>query len=223
MESDGGTSTTSRVSLANRTVLVVGPPSGVAGAIADASRSSGAIVVLAADNGSGAAVHPELCANIDNESEAEAFLDAVISRFPALDTVIISVTPAEPGRIHELPLEQWRRAVTDPLRGIFRLVRRVTEEFLASGVAGRFVLLVENGEHGRNEIIEGALRSLTRSFAREYGKRDLACNLVLDARPRRACNDSNEALIRPALFLASQAASFVNGETIVAGPTSDRP
>jgi NAD(P)-dependent dehydrogenase (short-subunit alcohol dehydrogenase family) len=63
-----------------------------------------------------------------------------------------------------------------------------------------------------------ALRSLARSIAKEYGPRALSCNVVLpapDGRARAGAGPALAALAETALFLASPAASFVNGEALV--------
>jgi NAD(P)-dependent dehydrogenase (short-subunit alcohol dehydrogenase family) len=87
-------------------------------------------------------------------------------------------------------------------------------------------------ERGSNAIVAQALVSLARSIAREYGRREVACNVLLPtghaAGGTRAAvstrpDDEHDAtssgdvaaVIRHALFLASPAASFINGEALV--------
>jgi NAD(P)-dependent dehydrogenase (short-subunit alcohol dehydrogenase family) len=125
--------------------------------------------------------------------------------------------------------------VIAPLRQAFWLARRVIWEFLAGGNGGRLVFVTEPprqwaaGGPGDepNTVVGGALCSLSRSIAKEVGSRAVACNVVLAApalpagdrtgrsgpRPASAAHLSLP-LIESALYLASEDASFVNGEVL---------
>jgi NAD(P)-dependent dehydrogenase (short-subunit alcohol dehydrogenase family) len=91
-------------------------------------------------------------------------------------------------------------------------VRRAIEGFLADGVAGRLVFVAECADevHGTNAVVTTALESLVRSVTREYGRRGLACNLVV-----RTDASETSHTVEQVLFLTSPAASFVNGEALV--------
>jgi NAD(P)-dependent dehydrogenase (short-subunit alcohol dehydrogenase family) len=185
--------------MTGRGVLVVGPAGRLARDIAQVARDRGACVALATPNGS--------------ESEADEAFERAAALIPRLDTVIIvsAVEPLAP--VHELSVDRWRESAAEPLRRVFWLVRRAVEGFLADAAEGRLVLVVERMPEGggSNVVVESALRSLARSFAREYGRRGLACNLVLPAGP----HDPRSSVVEQVLFLASPAASFVNGEAVV--------
>lgn len=211
--------------LAGKVVLVAGPDSALASRLAHAAAERGARAALAP---AAAAAHGPPAGDaivrfalpLDTESAADELFDAAIARLERVDVLILIVAAEPLGPLHEAGMEGWRRAVSDPLRRLFWLARRAAEEFLASG-AGRLVIVLEPAPGGeRNEVLEDALRSFARSFAREYGRRSLACNLVLPgAAPAAAVAERrpDTAIVEHALFLASEAASFVTGEMLVVG------
>jgi NAD(P)-dependent dehydrogenase (short-subunit alcohol dehydrogenase family) len=203
-----------------KTVLVAGHGP-IARRIASAVLERGARVALASAHDSDGQLHDiaYFPHTLDSEGAVDGFIDAVVDSFARLD-IIIMVVPAEPlGCLHEVSAAQWCRGVVDPLRNLFWLTRRAVEELLAHGAGARVVLVLHPASNGeRNEVLEDALRSFARSFAREYGSRALACNVVVplllpgsDA-PARAHLD---AVAEHVLFFAAPSASFVNGETLI--------
>jgi NAD(P)-dependent dehydrogenase (short-subunit alcohol dehydrogenase family) len=211
--------------LAGRTVLVAGPGSHLTYAIAGAARDVGADVALATPRPASQAAVADLAWFAfagDSEHETDALFDDIAARFDRIDIAIITVPVVPLEVLHRLSLEDWQSAVTRPLHRIFCLARRAIEEGLAAGAATRLVLLLEP-EHGapRNEVVEDALRSFARTIAREYGRRAITCNVVLpvlDTAAPAGEADLRDAIIEHALFLASPAASFVNGEALLVEP-----
>jgi NAD(P)-dependent dehydrogenase (short-subunit alcohol dehydrogenase family) len=204
---------------AGKTVFVSGHGT-IAHCVAGAARDRGAHVGLAAHDGD-VALHDiaRFPGALDSESAADRLIDAVVDRFVRLD-IIIKVVAAEPlGSLHETSIEQWRSGAVDPLRRLFWLTRRALEELLANGAGARVVLVLDPASNGeRNEVVEDALRSFARSFAREYGSRGLACNVVVPLLPPGALALTLahlDAIVEPVLFFAAPAASFVNGETLI--------
>jgi NAD(P)-dependent dehydrogenase (short-subunit alcohol dehydrogenase family) len=220
--------------LAGRTILVTGLSETLtdtlAVRIAHAARAKGAHVALAGP-GHGQApadgIH-RFSGDFGSESNADRLLDHVGATFKELD-IIIAVLAAEPiGAVHEISHDLWRKRVSEPLRAIFWLTRRAVEDFFGAHVAGRIVLVVQAAPGGGSTaVVEGAMRSFARSFAREYGRRRLACNLVLARVDDRGLAPSTHgvpaATIEHTLFLASPAASFMNGETLTAGAVRAQP
>jgi 3-oxoacyl-[acyl-carrier protein] reductase len=222
--------------LDGRAVLVRGAGA-LPAAIARAAGGQGALVDLS--------VEDDVDVGCDAGSAAgqpasptgmEHAIDTAVSRFSRLDAVIAVVRVRRLPPLHELSRHEWERLVVEPLRRVFWLARRSVEEFLAEGAGGRIVLIVDASAGvatgGSNPIVEQALVSLARSVAREYGRREVACNVLLAAgragsgtpaavstHPDRTLDGTRTvdaaALIRHALFLASPAASFMNGEALV--------
>jgi 3-oxoacyl-[acyl-carrier protein] reductase len=140
----------------------------------------------------------------------------------------------------ETSLAEWNSVLSSNLRQPFLLSRRVITEFLAQGGGGRIVFV----SHARMSEMAGevcttaartALGAFIRSVTKEYGNRGIACNGVffsdqshpgaaalLNAQdpshmslgtPMQLINTSG-AIAELVLFLASEEASFVNGEVI---------
>jgi 3-oxoacyl-[acyl-carrier protein] reductase len=219
------TRTAPQQALAGLTVLVAGPGSHLTFAIAGAARDVGADVALATPRPDSQAAVADLAWFAfagDSEDEADALFDDLVARFDRIDVAIIAVPVIPLDVLHRLSLDDWQSAVTRPLRTIFCLARRAIEEGLAAGAATRLVLLLEP-ERGapRNEVVEDALRSFARTIAREYGRRRITCNVVLpvlDSAAATGVDELRDAIIEHALFLASSAASFVNGEALFVEP-----
>lgn len=211
-------------SLAARSFLIAGLSKSVTdrltGRIADAARVRGASVALMAPGqGQGRVdrIH-RFEGDFGSESIADGLLDSVA--FGQVDTIIAVLTVEPIGALHEVAPDQWRERIAEPLRAVFWLTRSGVEHFLGSRVAGRIVLVVSRASDlGSTAVVEGALRSFARSFAREYGRRALAFNVVL-ARAYHGGREQDtydvcESVIEHTLFLASSRASFMNGETLI--------
>jgi NAD(P)-dependent dehydrogenase (short-subunit alcohol dehydrogenase family) len=205
--------------LTDSTVLIVGSPSPLLSAIARATRVRGGRVALAATPSPDAAAAGDIaCFPFvpGAESTVDALFDGLTAPFDRLDVMIAAVPNARLEALHESSLEGWRAAVTRPLRQLFWLVRRAVEECLATGGGMRIVLLLEPASGQlRNDMVEEALRSFARSMAREYGRREITCTVVqptLDSTERSADEQAYDAIVEHVLFLASPAASFVNGD-----------
>jgi 3-oxoacyl-[acyl-carrier protein] reductase len=134
------------------------------------------------------------------------------------------------------------------LRGPFLVCRRAVEEMLGAG-GGRIVNVSSFAAHGlagqaSYAASKSALLALTRSVAKEYGGRGIACNAVvpgfidtemvagLDEAARRARARLSpegrlgraEEVAQAILFLASEEAAFVTGDALyVAGAVREVP
>jgi NAD(P)-dependent dehydrogenase (short-subunit alcohol dehydrogenase family) len=154
--------------------------------------------------------------NAQSETEIEELFDAALDVLPALSTVVLCVPGASTLEkpLAELALSDWKAGFWTPTRHFFGLARRAVSEFLVGGEGGRLVLvappLPREGAGCAESAAQTALFAFARSIAKEYGRRAITCNFVT-AGPEAA----DTAQI--ALFLASEAAAFVSGETLDAG------
>ena len=196
-------------------LLILGTDDVLASTMASAAIERGARVALAALKASAHDGYVSFPGSQENEAAADTLIENVVAQFPQLDSAIIVLPAAPLGPLHTMTLNEWRELVTDPLRRVFLLARRVVEEFLASGRGGRLILVVAPIEADVSLVVQEAAMSFARSVAREYGRRALTCNVVLPAPRTGSAARVSEPIADCALFLASGRASFVNGEAFV--------
>jgi 3-oxoacyl-[acyl-carrier protein] reductase len=200
--------------LAGRRLLIAGDPRAAA-TVADEALRRGAVVTMATGaGGEGGATTEGDSIRYDGASEldVEGAVDIALERMQGLDGLIVAIETAPMPPLADEDLQSWERCVMQPLRMTFWLARRGVHELLAAGRGGQVVFVIasgsDEGETGSGWIVEGALLSLARSIAKEYGRPGITCNVVaggLSAGERRAA-------VEAALFLASAAAGFVTGE-----------
>jgi len=202
--------------IAGRRLLVAGDRR-AATAVADGAVERGAVVFLATDTpGDARASTPGRTISYDDRSEAgvERAIDMALEWVGGFDGLIVALETKTMPELDEGALQLWERCVMQPLRTVFWLVRRSVHEWLSSGGGGQIVLIVAPGPGeggGRSAgIIEGALVSLARSIAKEYGRRAITCNVVAGG----SIPAMKRGVVEAALFLASPAAGFVTGECL---------
>lgn len=150
-------------------------------------------------------------ADLSREQDADRFFEMATNRLPEIHAVIsISDDNADTtsGSMIDLSLVDWNRTVSAKLRAAFLVSQRVLQEFIANGNGGRLVF-VTNATSAVHLTTQYALRALCRSITKEYGRREITSNVLVD-------QESFEATAETALFLASDEASFVNGEMVLA-------
>jgi 3-oxoacyl-[acyl-carrier protein] reductase len=208
--------------LAGRRLLVAGDPR-TAAAVAYEALRRGAAVTLATSAGAEGAVSSEGDAiRYDGASEpdVECVVDIALERVDGLDGLIVAIKAGPMPPLGEEDLQSWEQCVMQPLRTVFWLARRGVHELLAAGRGGQVVFVIASGRDERGTdsgwIVEGALLSLARSIAKEYGRRGITCNVVAGG----LSPGGQRAAVETALFLASPAAGFVTGECLHLGEDS---
>jgi 3-oxoacyl-[acyl-carrier protein] reductase len=185
---------------------------------------------------------------VTREDEVEALFDAALERLPGIDIVVNNAGIAHDALLVDLTLADWQRVLDVNLRAPFLVCRRAVDEMLASG-GGRIVNVSSFAAGGlvgeaAYATAKAALLSLTRSIAKEYGSRRIACNAVVPgyidtemlaglgpaARAARARLSPEGRFGRPEevaeaiVFLASEDAAFITGDFLyVAGAVRDVP
>ena len=188
-------------------------------------------------------------ADVSCEEDVERLFDFAVDKIENLHVLVNNAAIIEDQLLISTSLEDWNRVMGVNLRGAFLTSRRAIEEFMAGGEGGRIVnvsSISANGSAGQASYAasKSALLSLTRSIAKEYGRRGILCNAVVpgyletdmtkafsaDARQARERLSPHLRFGKPAevveaiLFLASAQSSYVNGDTIhVSGAVQDVP
>ncbi len=187
-------------------------------------------------------------ADVSREEDVERLFDTACERLENLNVVVNNAGVAHDALLVETTLADWNRVLGVNLRGPFLVCRRAVDEFLATG-GGRIVNVSSFAAGGlvgqaAYAASKSALLSLTRSIAKEVGRRGIACNAVVpgfidtemvagmsaEARQARARLTPEGRLGTAAevaeaiLFLASGEAAFVTGDALyVAGAVRDVP
>ncbi|MFW6189920.1 MAG: SDR family oxidoreductase [Planctomycetota bacterium] len=145
------------------------------------------------------------------------------------------------GRLEELPTEKWTDLMDVNLNGVFFVTRAVGARMVERGRGKIINICSLMSEGGRPTTApyaasKGALKMLTRALAVEWGGHDIQVNGIgpgyfLTEMTRHMAEDSEwdrwvkdsspaarwgdpEELKGPAVFLASDASSFVNGQIL---------
>lgn len=241
--------------MANKAVLVSGAASGIGEACAKTYAREGARVVVADMNAEGGErVVAEIKAgggeaaftpvNILDTGDIEKMVAFTVETFGVIDVLHNNAQTTAAGRIGDITLEDWRRAIEGGLTSYWYASKLAVAHMLrqgggaivntasVSGVAGDFGL-------GPYNASKAGVVNMTRVFAIEYARKNIRCNALLpgpigtpplrarektdpvtmdrikDAIPMGRLGTPQE-MANVALFLASDEAGFVTGAAYVA-------
>jgi 3-oxoacyl-[acyl-carrier protein] reductase len=182
--------------------------------------------------------------DMSNEVEVEHFYDLALEHLPGLDLVVNDMhyaTTSLHAPLIDISLSEWNEALSLYLRVPFWISRRAIEEFLANGQRhGRIVhVIYAVADDAMSQpclaSAQSALYSFIRSIAKEYGRREIACNMIVvndllgseqtaSAKTKQVERENPSSLHRSqsqaprvaevVSFLGSGKASFVNGEAL---------
>jgi 3-oxoacyl-[acyl-carrier protein] reductase len=242
-------------------VIVTGGTRGIGRAVVLGAVTEGARVVFCGRAGSDAAAEVEAAAraaggeawfvpaDVSREADVERLFDTALERLPGIDVVVNNAGVTRDALLTQTTLEDWNHVLDVNLRGPFLMCRRAVDEMLTRTEGGRIVNVASftaNGLAGATSYAasKAALLALTRSIAKEYGRRRIACNAVVpgfidtemttryDPAARAALAKLSpharfgraDEVADAILFLASHEASFVTGDAVyVAGAVRDVP
>lgn len=182
-------------------------------------------------------------ADVCDEASVAALFEQTVAAFGRVDVLVnnAGVTFVKP--TEELPLEAWLRVINTNLTGPFLCAQAAGRIMLEQG-SGRIINMASltslaglpmRAAYGASK---GGLMALTQSLAVEWGPRGLRVNAIAPGYIRTALQDdlvrqglfpadritartpvrrmgTPEDIAGPAIFLASDEADWVNGETFV--------
>ncbi len=178
-------------------------------------------------------------ADVSKEAQVNTLFDSTLTAFGRIDIAINNAAINCDDLLVHLSPEEWDRVIATNLTGSFLIAKRAILEFLDQGDGGRIVSIGSLSQNGATSqasyaASKGGLYGLTRTIAKEYGRVGIYANLLLagyveteissrmpdfakrflvDFCPQRRAATASE-IAMAALFLASERASFINGETI---------
>jgi meso-butanediol dehydrogenase/(S,S)-butanediol dehydrogenase/diacetyl reductase len=241
--------------LADRVALITGSGSGIGEASAKTlAREGASVVVIDVNEAGGERVVSEIeaaggtavffRADVGVPSEIEAMIAFALERYGRLDILHNNAVFSPYGRIGDLELEGWQRALDVGLTGYWYATKLALRPMLAQGngaivntssgygLTGAFNL-------GAYTALKAGVLNLTRTTAIEYARKGIRCNAVCPgptATPSMlSVEDAFPGMLEPmtaavpmgrlgqaqeianvVLFLVSDDASFVTGAYVVA-------
>jgi len=180
--------------------------------------------------------------DVADEIQAEALVDAAVERFGRVDVVCNNAgLGGELASVHETRLEMIDEILRINLRGSFIVMQRSIAQMLRNG-GGAIVNTASIASfqstpgHSIYSASKGGVMAMTRAAAVEYGDRNIRVNALcpgpietpmiasapepllasLKARIPMGRFGTPEEMARVALFLASEDASFITGQSIIA-------
>lgn len=181
------------------------------------------------------------CFDVTCPDSVQAGITAIEARTGKLDILVNNAGIQRRSPLETMAVEDWQAVIETNLTGPFLLARCVAKGMIQRR-AGKIVnicsLMSEVGRvsTGNYAAAKGGLKMLTRAMAVEWAKHNIQCNAIapgyfLTDMTRPLAEDTDfdnwlkrrtpagrwgrpEELIGAAVFLASEASSFVNGQMI---------
>jgi NAD(P)-dependent dehydrogenase (short-subunit alcohol dehydrogenase family) len=121
----------------------------------------------------------------DSLADAQAMLEAALTKFGRVDQLVVASGFNKPGFIHELEYEDWQAVMDANVRGIWFMAKAVGTWWIANKVRGKVLTMSSvRGRHGNISgytgycASKGATDSLTRVLATEWAKHGITVNAI---------------------------------------------
>lgn len=186
-----------------------------------------------------------IAADVTDEAQCQALVTQTVERFGAIDILVNNAGGARHAAIAKFRTDKWLSEFDLNLHSAFYCARAAAEPMVAAGkgaIVSISSLAGVNGTMGcaPYSAAKAGLQSFTRVAAAEWGPKGVRVNCVAAGMiatelaqanwakagfdPAGACKDfplrrpgTPDEVAQAVLFLASDAASYITGETIIVG------
>ena len=208
-------------------VVINGRDAGALATVERELRSRGEVLAVAADVG--------------QPGDVERLVGAARDAFGTIDVLVNNAALANPAvRLLEQTPEQWDQVIRSNLTSVFLCTRAVAAGLVAEGMPGAIVNISSFGAHRAHrwlaayDATKGGIEAFTRAAALELAPYDIRVNAVAPGAIRTATSGADPETLRrreapipvgrvgepeeiatAVVFLASRAASYVTGQTLI--------
>ena len=179
--------------------------------------------------------------DVTNQQEVIKCIDQIEKTIGSIDVLVNNAGIHRRSPLEEMTVEDWNRVIEVDLNSVF-VVSQVVAKYMIKRRKGRIINITSlNSEAARPTIAnycaaKGGLKMLTKSMATEWGKYNILTNAIgpgyfLTDLTKPLSDDktfdswvksevplqrwgNTDELIGAAIFLASDASSYVNGHTL---------
>lgn len=229
--------------LENKVAVVTGGAKGIGMEIAKAFAKEGAIVI-AADMGDMAYEEKNVHGyklNVTDSEGCKAFFDEIISKFGKIDILVNNAGITKDAMTRKMTDEQWDAVINVNLKGVFNLTRYVGPQMEVQGSGSiinisSVVGLFGNIGQANYAATKAGVIGLTMTWAKEFARKGAQVRVnaiapgyvmtdILKTVPQELLDGfakltmlgrlgQPEEVAKVALFLASDDASYITGQTI---------
>jgi NAD(P)-dependent dehydrogenase (short-subunit alcohol dehydrogenase family) len=177
--------------------------------------------------------------DVRDSAAVEKVSDQVLEEFDTVHAVVANAGVNVNNLAVSMSDEEWTTVIDTNLTGAFYVCRQFLPTFLGNGF-GRIILISSIGAHGVSgqanyAASKAGLLGLSAALAKEYGRKGITSNVVIPGffdtdMTREGMSESNRSfwlqycpvgrvgdlgeVSKVVMFLASAAASFVNGQAL---------
>lgn len=177
--------------------------------------------------------------DVKDSKNVDQVAEKAIKDFGRINVVVNNAGILRDGPIHYMSNEQWDEVIQTHLTGTFYVCRAFLEEFIVNK-GGKFINIssichVGSAGQANYSAAKAGIIGFSRALAKEYGNKDIYCNVIVPGYFRTELTDANasemivEQFIRLSMlqregkpeefgkaivFLASDLSSFINGDVI---------